>query len=348
MKIGLIGYPLSGKTSVFNTLTGLHARVDSFHSSGKEANVGTIKVPDQRLERLEEIYRSGKVVHAEINFVDIAGIMTTGGSFEAKTLSLMRMVDALTYVIRDFRDETVSHPRDRIDPVRDIEGLDDELKLADLIVVENRQTRIAKEGKKGSPEYALLERCRVALEEGTPLKDIQLAAEELKTLTGFDFLSLKPRLILLNTDELNMRGDPAVAERFEDVVSFCAKVESEIAELDSPEEQQEFLEAMEISEPAREKFIHASYRLLNLISFLTIGKDEVRAWTITRGTDALRAAGKVHSDIERGFIRAETVAYDDFIAEPSMVRMKELGKVRLEGKTYVVADGDMIDFRFNV
>ncbi len=348
MKIGLIGYPLSGKTTVFNMLTGLHARVDNYISSGKEANIGLIKVPDSRLDRLSEIYQPKKTTHAEISFVDLGGISTTsGGGFDSNTLAHMRTVEAFACVIRDFSNEAVNHPLGRVDPLGDIRGIDEEIILADQIVIEKRLERLAKEGKKSSTEYELLERCLFPLEEGVPLRDNSLAAEEIKSLSGFTFLSLKPRLILLNTGEDNIPGDPVPAQKFKGVISFCAKIEQEITELD-PQEQKEFLAALGIAEPARDKFIRAAYELLNLISFFTVLKDEVRAWTISRGTDALHAAGKVHSDMERGFIRAEVVAYGDFIAEPSMARMKEMGKLRLEGKSYLVADGDIIAFRFNV
>ena len=348
MKIGLIGYPLSGKTTVFNTLTGLHARVDSFISSGKEANVGLIKVPDKRLDALSEIYQPKKITHAEISFVDLAGITSTsGGGFDANTLTLMRQVEAFTYVVRAFTSEAVNHPLGRIDPAGDISGLDQETELADLIVIEKRQSRLEKEGQKSSPEHTLLERCRESLENSTPLRETGLSEDELKALSGFGFLSLKPRLILLNTGEENMAGEPSVAGRFDNLIAFCASVEQQITELD-PAEQGEFLEAMGIEEPAREKFIHASYSLLELISFFTVVSNELRAWTVNRGTEAVHAAGKIHSDMERGFIRAEVVNFEDFIKEPSMARLKELGKLRLEGKNYIVQDGDIINFRFNV
>jgi len=348
MKIGLIGYPLSGKTTVFNAITGLHARTDSFISSGKEANVGLIRVPDERVTRLAEIYQPKKTTYAEISFVDLAGIAATaGGGFDSATLNLMRQVEAFTLVVRAFEDEAVSHPLTRIDPADDIRKIEEEMQLADLIVLEKRLERIVKEGKRGSAEFILLERCREVLEKGTPLREVDFGAEELKTLAGFSFLSHKPRLALINTGEDNIGGDPALKEKYESLISFCASVEQQITELPSGE-QGEFLEALGIEEPARDKFIRAAYGLMNLISFFTVGKDEVKAWTIERGTPAVRAAGKVHSDIERGFIRAEVVSYADFIAEPNMTRMKELGRLRLEGKTYEVADGDIINFRFNV
>ena len=348
MKIGLIGYPLSGKTTVFNALTGLHARTDSFVASGKEANVGLIKVPDVRVDRLAAFHQPKKTTHAEISFVDLAGIAATaGGGFDSGSLNLMRQVEAYTIVVRAFASEAVSHPLNRIDPADDIKKIEEEMTLADLIVVEKRLELIIKEGKKGSTEYLLLERCREVLENGAPLREGDFGAEERKSLTGFTFLSLKPRLVLINTDEDNIAGDPALKEKSPHVISFCASLEQQISEL-APEERGEFLEALGIDQPARDKFVRAAYALMNLISFFTVGKDEVKAWTIERDTPAVRAAGKIHSDIERGFIRAEVVHYDDFDAEPNMARLRELGKLRLEGKNYEVADGDIINFRFNV
>ncbi|MBW7996101.1 MAG: redox-regulated ATPase YchF [Candidatus Glassbacteria bacterium] len=349
MKIGLIGYPLSGKTAVFNTLTGLHARTDSFHSAGKQANVGLIKVPDVRIDELSAIYKRKKTTYAEINFADFAGISADSGSggFDSQSLSLMRQLDALAFVVRAFEDETVPNPRGRPDPVADVTGIEEELQLADLIVVENRQQRLGKEARQGTKEYELLEKCRAALEDGRPLRDIGLGGEEARALTGFTFLSLKPRLILVNTGEDALDDDRGAGEKFDNTITFCASVEQQIAEL-QPDEQQEFLEAMEISEPARPKFIRAAYGLMELISFFTVGDDEVKAWTIKAGTPAVEAAGKVHTDIQRGFIRAEVAAYDDYIVDRDMVKLKERGKLRLEGKNYVVQDGDIINFRFNV
>ncbi len=349
MKIALIGYPLSGKTTVFNTLTGLHARVDGFITSGKEANVGLIKVPDNRIDRLSEIFQPKKTTFAEISFVDVGGITATGtGGIDAQSLSYMRTVDAFTVVARAFEDEAVSHPLNRIDPAADVTSLEEEMALSDLMIIEKRMARLEKESKRGSAEHVLLERCNTALGEGKPLRELGLSEEEKRLLAGFQFLTLKPRLVLINTGESNLEADPALIERFGgEAIAFCAALEQQISEL-GPSEQAEFLEAMGIDEPARPKFIRAAYALLDLISFFTVGKDEVRAWTINRGTDAVNAAGKIHSDIQRGFIRAEVVSYEDFSAEPNMNRMKELGKLRLEGKTYPVQDGDIINFRFNV
>ncbi|MBN2288031.1 MAG: redox-regulated ATPase YchF [Candidatus Glassbacteria bacterium] len=349
MKIGIIGYSLSGKTTVFNTLTGQHARAESFHAAEKKANVGRIQVPDPRLDALAGIFKPQKTTPTEINFVDMAGI--TGsvgkGGFSAEELGWMRTVDAFTFVVRAFANEAVQHPLGRIDPALDIESLDEELALADLLVVEKRLARLEKEGKKSSPEYELLDRCRGCLENGTVLRRASLSRDEEQMLSNFQFLSLKPRLVLVNTGEENIEPDPALSGRFEGIIGFCAGLEQEIAEL-APEEQAEFMEAMGIKEPGLDKFIRASYKLLSLISFFTVISDEVRAWTVEEGTEMAAAAGKIHSDMERGFIRAEVVAFEDFIAEPDMHRMKETGQLRLEGKHYKVADGDIVQVRFNV
>lgn len=349
MKIGLIGYPLSGKTAVFNTLTGLNARTDSFHSAGKQANVGLIKVPDERIDALAEIFKPKKTTFAEINFADFSGISSDAGAggFDAQSLNLMRQLDALAFVVRAFVDEAVLHPKDRIDPSADVTGIEEELQLADLIVVEARQKRLGKEGQKASKEYELLDKCRVALEDGMTLREVGLSVEETRALAGFTFLSLKPRMVLVNTGEDALDDDGGASEKYSGVITFCASVEQQIAEL-APEEQQEFLEAMEIAEPARPKFIRAAYGLMQLISFFTVGEDEVKAWTISNGSPAVEAAGKIHSDIQRGFIRAEVAAFDDYIVDKDMVKLKERGKLRLEGKNYVVQDGDIINFRFNV
>jgi ribosome-binding ATPase len=350
MKIGLIGYPLSGKTAVFNTLTGQHARTDSFHSSGKQANVGLIKVPDQRIDALVEIFKPKKTTFAEINFADFAGISAEdggGSGFDSQSLNLMRQLDALAFVVRAFQDETVLHSLGRIDPAADVAGIDEELQLADLIVIETRQQRLNRERKQGSKEYLLLDKCRAALEDGNPLRDVGLSEDEIRALSGFTFLTLKPRMVLVNTGEDDLGNDGGVCEKYPGAITFCASLEQQIAEL-PPEDQQEFLEAMEIAEPARPKFIRAAYGLMQLISFFTVGEDEVKAWTISDGTPAVEAAGKIHSDIQRGFIRAEVAAYDDYIVDKDMVKLKERGRLRLEGKNYVVQDGDIINFRFNV
>lgn len=349
MKIGIIGYSLSGKTTIFNTLTGQHARADGFRAAGKKANIGRIQVPDDRLQALSDIYKPQKTTPAEINFIDMAGITESGGKsgFTAEELGYMRTVEAFTYVVRAFEDQVVEHPLGRIDPGADIQNLDEELVLADLLVVEKRLARLEKEGDRSSTEHELLARCQSCLENGTPLRDTALDENEVQILANYQLLSLKPRLILVNTGENEMGLPPVLAEKYDGIIAFCARIEQEVSEL-PPDEQQEYLEVLGIDKPARDKFIRTSYKLLKLISFFTVGSDEVRAWTIEEGTEMPRAAGKIHSDMERGFIRAEVVAFDDFITAPDMHQMKKLGKRRLEGRHYKVADGDIVEVLFNV
>jgi ribosome-binding ATPase len=354
MKVGLVGFAGSGKTTVFNTLTGLAAEVGGYGAREK-ANIGVIKVPDGRVEKLAEIFNPKKKTLAEISFVDVAG--PQAGSDERAEMGLdprlvqhMREVDALVHVVRSFDNPMLLQ---EADPVRDIRAFDDELVLTDLVQVENRLQRLKKEKGK-EREEDLMRRLKEALEQERPLRYLELSAEDLTLVAGFRFLSLKPLLLLLNADETSAAGEPlpqavtdVAGSKGLSVIAMSGKVEMEIAAL-SPEEQGEFLQDLGLSEPARDRFIRAAYGLLDLISFLTSGEDECRAWSIRRGTIAHKAAGVIHSDIERGFIRAEVVKFEDLIALGSEARCREQGKLRLEGKEYVVEDGDVIHFRFNV
>jgi GTP-binding protein YchF len=344
MKVGLIGPPGAGKTTIFNMLTGLEAQVGGYR--GKEdVHLGVIKVPDMRIDKLTQIYKPKKTTYAEIRFTDFPP--SRGGDNLKSNDSLiaqMREVDAIALVLRDFGSGA--------DPLRELNDLLSEMILADLTIVENRRMRLKKE--KARPfEEAVLERCARALENEESLKNLTFNADEENLLSGFGFLSRKPVLVLFNQaddragqalatpnqEELKRRGLKGLA--------LAGKVEMEIAQLEE-RDRQGFLKEIGIQEPARDRFIRASYALMDLISFLTGGEDEVRAWTITRGTNARKAAGKIHSDIERGFIRAEVMTYDDFIALGSEAKCREAGKLRLEGKDYVVQDGDIIHFRFAV
>jgi len=353
MKVGLVGFAGSGKTTIFNTLTGLEAEVGGYGAREK-ANVGVIKVPDSRVDRLGELYNPKKKTFAEISFVDVAGPQAdqteraeTG--LDPKLVQHMREVDALVHVVRAFDNPMLL---DEADPVRDIRAFDDELMLTDLIQIENRIQRLKKEKDK-EREADLMQRLKAALDEERPLRDLELAAEELSLIAGFRFLSLKPLLVLLNVGEGTEANEPPAGvieitkSKGLSVIAMSGKVEMEIGQLET-EEQREFLQDLGISEPARERFIRAAYALLDLISFLTSGEDECRAWSIKRGTIAHKAAGTIHSDIERGFIRAEVVRFEDLIALGSEAKCREAGKLRLEGKEYVVQDGDVIHFRFNV
>ncbi len=348
MKVGIVGFAGTGKTTVFNTLTGLKAEVGGYGSKEK-FNLGIIKVPDQRIDRLGEIYKTRRRVFAEIAFVDFAGPAESGraSDLEPKVVAEMREVDALVQVVRAFSNPMLEAAPD---PLQEVRAFQSELILADLIPIENRLNRMKKE--KASPrEKELFERVKEALDSERPVRSLNLSNEEIQLLAGFRLLTQKPLMLLLNVDEpsRNVAEDleAYVSENGLKIISMCGKAEMEIAEL-AADEQEEFLKDLGITEPARDRFIRAAYELLDLISFLTAGEDECRAWTIKRGTSAQKAAGKIHSDIERGFIRAEVVSYKDFIECGSEAKCKEQGKFRLEGKDYIVADGDIINFRFNV
>lgn len=344
MKVGLIGHRGAGKTTVFNMLTGLKAQVGGFGGK-EEVHLGVIKVPDARIDKLSRIFKPKKMTYAEIRFSDFP---PSQGEDNLKSnqamVTQMREVDAITLVLRDFDGGA--------NPLKELNDLLTEMILADLTVVENRQSRLKKE--KARPlEDALLERCARALENEESLRSLEFSADEKNLASGFGFLSRKPLLLIFNQAE-DKAGKPLDANyqaelntRGLEGLGLAGQVEMEIAQLDETD-RAAFLKEIGIDEPARDRFIRASYALLDLISFFTTGEDEVRAWTITQGTVAKNAAGKVHSDIERGFIRAEVIAYEDFIALGSEVKCKEAGKLRLEGKDYVVKDADIAHFRFAV
>jgi len=350
MKVGIAGFPRSGKTTIFNALTGQHADVGGFTEPGK-VHLGTIKVPDGRIDRLSEIFQPRKTTYAEMAFVDFpaAGEGTGGSALETATLTQMRETDALVQVVRGFPDAVSG---DAANPLRDLANFKSELLLADLVLIERRLERLKKEKGK-EHEKALLERCKGQLDAEQPLRHLELTAEDAGALAGFGFLSRRPLLAVLNVSEADVHAEipPAVAQWLAaervDGLSLSGKIEMEIAALE-PADRQAFLEDLGLTATARDRFIRAAYALLDQISFLTSGEDEVRAWTIRRGTTAVKAAGKIHSDIERGFIRAEVVHYDDFVRYGSDAKCREHGKLRLEGKEYVVTDGDIIHFRFNV
>ena len=349
MKIGIAGFPRAGKTTVFNALTGLHASVGAYADPGKP-NLGTIKVPDERVDRLQAIFNPRKRTYAEIVFVDFpGGGERSGGALDESTLVQMRDADALVQVVRGFPDPLT---QGAADPGRDIEAFKSELVLADLAIVEKRIERLRKE-KGREQEAELLERCRIALEAETPLRRVALGPAETRILSGFGLLSRLPLLVVVNVPEAAVAAPLPEAVRARLAADgvpglvLCAQIEMEIAALD-PADRGAFLADLGLRESARDRFVQAAYALLDLISFLTTGEDEVRAWPIRRGTTAVKAAGKIHSDIERGFIRAEVVPYDEFIRLGSEAKCREAGKLRLEGKEYVVQDGEIIHFRFNV
>jgi GTP-binding protein YchF len=343
MKVGLIGHRGAGKTTIFNMLTGLEAQVGGFGGK-EEVHLGVIKVPDTRIDKLAAFYRPRKTTYAEIRFTDFPPGQSEEDLKSNALLAQMREVDAITLVLRDFAGDA--------EPLKDLNALLTEMILADLTVVENRRNRLKKE--KARPlEEALLERCEAALENEESLRDLAFTADEESLASGFGFLSRKPLLVIFNRGEektglpLESSYEAELDRRRLKGLALAGKLEMEIAQLEE-KDRTAFLQEVGIREPARERFIRAAYALLSLISFFTTGEDEVRAWTVTQGTVAKKAAGKIHSDIERGFIRAEVIAYDDFIAHGSEAKCKEAGKLRLEGKEYIVQDGDIIHFRFAV
>ena len=356
LRIGIVGLPQSGKTTLFQILT--HAHGSGLSSGKQEAHVGVVRVPDARLDALADLYKPEKTIHATIEYVDMPGsvieLARTGVQSQA-----LRELDALVHVVRAFKDEAVPLEGGSVNPKRDIENVELELILSDLAVVEKRVERLEKDIKKQkSPvlekEFQVLNLCKAALEKQTPLRELELGAEESKAIRGFTFLSLKPMLYVLNLGESDaaranlaeqFAAEAGLKQRLRTAVSaVCGKVEAELAQL-SEADAAEFLASYGLTESATSRLIHASYQLLGLISFFTVGEDECRAWTIRAGTTALEAAGEIHSDIQRGFIRAEVIKYDDLIATGSFAEARNRALLRLEGKEYVVQDGEVVHFR---
>jgi ribosome-binding ATPase len=350
MKIGLVGFPGSGKTTVFNALTGLSAETGYGAARGK-TNLGVVKVPDARVDALAKLYSPKKTTYAEITFCDVATAATPGQGkgLDDAILRAMREVDALCHVVRAFPNSA----GDPIQPLQEAHDFEAEMNLSDLILIENRLERLKKEKAKPA-EKELLERLKVHLEAGKPLRSLEgLDANDLVAISGYRFLTLKPLMLILDVTEADA-AKPAPAELADyakgsglGLVVLAGAVEMDIAQM-PPEEQKEFVASLGLEEPAAGRFIRAAYALTELISFLTAGEDECRAWPLRKGSNAHKAAGKIHSDIERGFIRAEVMRWEDLVKLGSEAKCREAGKLRLEGKEYVVADGDVINFRFNV
>ena len=358
MELGITGLPQSGKTTIFNALTGNTVDTGGY---SREEHRGTVKVPDPRLTKLAEMYEPRKVTPVVVQYVDVAGLVRGGAKDAAAQLfAALRTVDALLLVVRAFENDLVSEPEGGIDPLRDAADFDIEIILADLEVAERRVERLEKEVKAGraenKPELDVLQRCVEALTAGTPLRDLEFSEEEERRIRGYRFLSGKPVIVVVNIgedmlgdmDALNQRYAPLAEKPNVELVVLCGEIEMEISQLDEAD-QREFLSDLGIAEPALTRLIRESFRLLDLIVFFTAGgKDEARAWAIRKGTVAQKAAGEIHSDLERGFIRAETVAYEDLAACGSFTAAKEKGLLRLEGKEYVVKDGDVLTIRFSV
>lgn len=363
MKIGIVGLPNVGKSTMFNAITNAGAECANYPFCTIEPNVGVVPVPDERLDKLTQMYHPEKTTHAIIEFVDIAGLVkgaSKGEGLGNKFLSHIREVDSIVEVVRCFEDPNIVHVDGSIDPVRDIETINLELIFADIETVDKRLESAKKKlkaDKKYAQEIETLEKIKSVLESGKSARTIDLNEEEQEVIKDIFLLTMKPILYIANVSEeqlSNSLEDTQVKKVIEyakqenaQVIPLCVKIEEELASLDG-NDKKEMLEALGLQESGLDKVIRASYDLLGLMSFLTAGEPEVRAWTILKGTKAPQAAGKIHSDIERGFIRAEIVSYDDLIREGSMVAAKEKGLVRSEGKEYIMQDGDIVLFRFNV
>ena len=362
MKIGIVGLPNVGKSTLFNSITNAGAECANYPFCTIEPNVGVVPVPDERLDNLAKIYNPQKVTHAIIEFVDIAGLVkgaSKGEGLGNKFLSHIRETDAICEVVRCFEDSNIVHVDGSIDPVRDIEIINLELIFADLETVEkriDRASKLIKGDKKYQLEFDTWRKVRDALQEGKPARSLTYTEEEQEIVKDGFLLTMKPILYVANVSEEQLSDDndanvnkvkEYAKQDNAEVIKLCVKIEEELSTL-SKEDKKEMLEALGLEESGLDKVIKASYDLLGLMSFLTAGEPEVRAWTIKKGTKAPQAAGKIHSDIERGFIRAEIVSYDDLIREGSMVACKEKGLVRSEGKDYIMQDGDIVLFKFNV
>jgi ribosome-binding ATPase len=367
LRAALIGVRQSGKSTLFQLMTSAHEKARAAHGRG-EATVGISKVPDARLDTLTDMYKPRKRVSATVEFWDLPGEDQAAGGKALVDVAGYKNADALVHLVRAFADPAVPHASGSVNPARDAQAMEDELILADLAVAERRLERLERDLKikARTPdlerERDVMVRCRAALEQAQPLRALDLGAEDQKRLRGFQFLSAKPLLIVINLDESALAGGGAVAVETEHAsrsaglgsfleragtgaVAVCAKIEPEIAQLDRADAAA-FLSDLGLKESGLDRVIRATYDLLGLVSFFTVGEDECRAWSIARGTPAQLAAGEIHTDMSRGFIRAEVVSYDHLIARGAMVACREHGEVRLEGKEYIVQDGDIINFRF--
>lgn len=361
MRLGIIGLPQSGKTTIFNALTRGHQPVTT--SGGRfEVHTGVVNVPDERVDQLSALFKPKKTVYAKVTYADIAGLegrdtpdKASKVSISGSLLNQLTQMDGFIQVVRVFEDKSVPHPLGSLDPLRDIESMDAELLINDMIMVERKMERLAEERRKGGGrekalidrEKALFERLNDTLSQGKPLRDLDLTPEEEKALSGFGLLTRKPMLILLNLSEGQIPPEVKYAHQRSGVVALQGKLEMDISQL-SPDEAEIFLAEYGIEEPGLNRVIRLSYQIMGLQSFFTVGSDEVRAWTICRGATAYEAAGEIHSDLQKGFIRAEVISHRDLLALGGLSEARAKGKLRLEGKDYVVQDGEIVHIRFNI
>jgi len=362
MQIGIVGLPNSTKTTIFNALTRSRVETAAYSTGQVETHTAAVAVPDPRVERLSALFRPRKTTPARIQYHDIAGLRAgigQDGDLSGPLLNTVAQSDALLHVVRAFEDEHVPHPNGAVNPARDLAALDFEFIFSDLLIVERRLERLEHNlSRKGvyaerqadQQEFDLLARVKEALEQEVPIRDLSLAPEEEKRLRGYQFLTAKPVQVVLNVGD-DGENEPAAyvsyPHRRSALTCLHGALEMEISELD-PEEAELFLAEYGIQEPGLNRMIRSSYQLLGLQSFFTVGEDEVRAWTIPQGASAVEAAGAIHSDLARGFIRAETIHYDDMITAGSIAEARKRGNVHLEGRDYVVQDGDVLTIRFNV